>query len=182
MPYVENLYIDRQAQLEREARVRNTRGTKRPLLRAPSGRMTPVPWVGGGFPGTNEWKRVDGDRASVAERDHLCIVCGLDRGDNWVYAALNGETVSDHAGFSLFGELPSPTYGHPGCILKAVLFCPHFKNLEYPAMKQDRRTPLTVDNLKTMIAEEKKKLDKTHSFAIGRSDTKSRKSPVRISY
>lgn len=169
--YRDAAYVAVSEFMEKIAKDENTKGRKRPVLRGPWGKMIPVPWVGGGFPGTNQWKRVDAYRSNEAEREHLCIVCGEHRGDNWVYAALNGETVSDHSGFSMFGQLPSPTYGHPGCILKAVLFCPHFKNLEYPAMMKDKKTRLTVDDLKTLAKEEKKQLDsKRDSFAAGSAE------------
>lgn len=136
--------------------VENPKGNKRPVLPGPDGRMTPVPWIGGDFPFEGTWKGINGKRANEAEGFHLCIICGLHRGDDWVYALLNGEPADEGTPVSsIFGGPPSPTYGHPECILKAVLFCPHLKKQEYPAMTQDKKTKLTTDDLKKIVKEKK---------------------------
>lgn len=150
---------------ETKLRPKNYKGKKRPQHRGVNGKMTPVPWVNGGFPFIGEWVRVDSDRAEAAEVRHLCIVCGEHRGDDWVYAAMNGKMVSDTAN-SMFG-IPSPTYGHPECILKAVLFCPHLKKQGYPAMKQDGLTKLSEDDLKQIVREQKKKLTDGLIMGVG---------------
>lgn len=140
----------------------NPTGKKRPVLKGPDGRMTPVPWVGGDGPENGQWNFINSLRADRAEQDHLCIVCGNHRGDDWVYALLNGHP-SDVA-------WPSPTYGHPECILKAVLYCPHLKSQEYPAMLQDRVTKITTDELKEIVKAKKILKVAPESFASGSAD------------
>lgn len=143
----------------------NGKGKKRPVLRGPNGRMTPVPWIGGEGPEMGWWAFINSDRAAQSENGKLCIVCGLERGDDWVYALLNGEP-SDLIQDGFFGP-PSPTFGHPECILKAVLYCPHLKKQEYPAMKQDRVTKLTTEELKKIVKDRRILKKDVGSFALG---------------
>lgn len=130
---------------------KNERGKRRPVIPGPDGTRMPVMWVSGIEPYEGKWQTLDHDRATEVENEHLCLVCGLHRGDNWVYALLRGQPL-DHRSFWFS---PSATYGHPSCILKAVLFCPHLKAQEYPAMKQDKVTRLSVDDLKELARLEK---------------------------
>lgn len=141
-----------------EANEINPSGRRRPILVGPDNRNTPVPWLGGIGPKRGEWKYVDFERANQATHDKLCIICGEDRGDNWVYGLLSGRPSDEAAPYaSIFGGAPAPTYGHPSCILKAALYCPHLKRQEHPAMTQDK-TKLTLEDLKKMAKEEKKSL------------------------
>lgn len=148
----------------------NPVGKKRPILRGPDGRMTPVPWLGGDGPAEGTWAYVDDTRSASAETCRLCIICGLERGDDWIYALLKGnpyDSSSDLMTRLFEGGSPSPTYGHPECILKAVLYCPHLKKQEFPAMKQDKITKLTADDLKQIVHDRKKLDPKRDSFAKG---------------
>ena len=152
----------------------NPAGKKRPVLRGPSGRMTPVPWIGGVDVALGEkFSYIDSGRANKAENEKLCIVCGTHRGNDWVYGLLGGKPHDyvDHDPVSrIFGGSPSPTYGHPECILKAALYCPHLQNQEYPAMLQDRQTKLTVEDLKALVKDKKiLKREGATSFAMGGS-------------
>lgn len=140
----------------------NPTGKKRPVLKGPDGRMTPVPWVAGDGPEGGEWAFINKQRAEMSELNKLCIVCGEFRGVDWVYALLHG-SPRDIA-------WPCPTYGHPECILKAVLYCPHLKNQEYPAMLQDRYTAITADQLKEIVKQKKILKRNSESFASGSAD------------
>lgn len=160
----------------------NPRGKKRPVLKGPSGRMTPVPWVGGSQPYYDRWAAIDASRALDAQYNKLCVVCGLYRGDDWVYALLNGEpydSTSDAMTILFGGGSPSPTYGHPECILKAVLYCPHLKNQEYPAMLQDRVTKINTDQLKEIVKAKKVLERGPNSFAIGSASMSPADDPKR---
>lgn len=128
----------------------NIKGLKRPLWFFKDALM-PLPWVGGNHPANGEWARVDEDRAQLVEILHLCLVCGveLDWG-NRVYGMVSGSAY-DSAGF--FG-VPSATFAHPECLLKAATFCPHLKNVTWPAMLPDG-TQLTHEELKTLVHERK---------------------------
>lgn len=150
----------------------NPAGKKRPVMRGPDGRMTPVPWIADDrIHNGGKFSNVDYNRADQATHNHLCIVCGTDRGDDWVYGLLHGKPFDAPTYYPTFifeSGSPSPTFGHPECILKAVLYCPHLKEQEYPAMTQDKRTKLTLDDLKNLTKNSKKELDtKPESFAMG---------------
>lgn len=157
----------RQRQHERELRDRqNPAGRKRPVMDGPDGRKTPSPWIAGAGTSLGQWSYVDSERARDADSNSKCIVCGENRGDNWVYALMNGKP-SDSVGDAVFSP-PSPTYGHPNCILQAVLYCPHLKRQEYPAMTQDKTALISVDRLKELARDERKFLkDKGDSSASG---------------
>lgn len=152
----------------------NPAGMRRPIMRGPSGRMTPAPWVAGeqlGRADGGRWSYVDEYRANIAEINHLCIVCGTHRGDDWVYGLLFGKPY-DHITTDPVERIfnigsPATTYGHPECILKAALYCPHLQRQDYPAMTQDRTTKLTVDDLKDIVKKRKTLKAKPESFAIG---------------
>jgi hypothetical protein len=131
----------------------NPKGRKRPVLIGPNGKMTPVPWVGGDYPQEGNWAKVDHYRASEAEESLLCIVCGQPLSKDFVYALLNGRAYN---GAEFLGS-PSPTYGHPECILKACLFCPHLQKQQYPAMTNDK-IDLTLNDLKRLVQDKKKAL------------------------
>lgn len=144
----------------------NPVGRQRPIANGPNGHKTPVPWIGGVGPQEGNWSYVEGRRAKQADANNLCLVCGLKLEANWVYALFQGQPYdSIRDGFY---TPPSPTYGHPNCILTAALYCPHLKKQEYPAMTQDRLTKLSVDDLKVLAREDRKTLKaKPESFAAG---------------
>lgn len=148
---------ERQLAHERDLRDNNNpAGRKRPVMDGPDGRKTPSPWIAGAGTSLGQWSYVDSDRARQAVRDKLCIVCGKKLGDNWVYALFNGRP-SDHIGDSIFTP-PSATYGHPNCILQAVLYCPHLKSQEYPAMRQDKSAYISIERLKELAKQDRKTL------------------------
>lgn len=163
----------------------NPAGKRRPIMRGPTGRMTPAPWVAGEQLGSYDprWSYVDPSRANVAEYAKLCLMCGTHRGDDWVYGLLNGEPydyIEHNDALRMFNVgSPAPTYGHPECILKAVLYCPHLKNQDYPAMMQDRHTKLSVDDLKKIVKDQKKLRDKPEAFAIGGAKVATTRGPRR---
>jgi hypothetical protein len=133
----------------------NRAGWKRPLWWL-GGKLAPVPWVGGKYPRQNIWQRVQGDLALAAKRHRLCLMCGegfesAKAWDNRVYALISGLAGSDEVGIT-----PSPTFGHPSCILKAVTFCPHLLAYKYPACDSHGRR-LDREALKELA-----RLEKTH--------------------
>lgn len=139
----------------------NKAGRKRPLwwLR---GKLTPLPWVGGRYPREGQWARVDRARTIAVEQDKLCLVCGepfaYGEWQHRIYGLVNGEP-SDTAGWSFFGEAPSPTYGHPSCLLKAVTYCPHLIGQPYPVCDANQ-VKLDRDQLKELVKAEKTRLAK----------------------
>lgn len=165
--YDEFDYYERRREQDHEkADEFNPVGRQRPIANGPNGHKIPVPWIGGIGPQEGSWSYVESRRAREADDKRLCVVCGLNLGTNWVYALFQGAPY-DSVGDGIYCP-PSPTYGHPNCILIAVLYCPHLKNQEYPAMTQDRLTKLSVDDLKVLAREERKTLkDKPDSFAAG---------------
>lgn len=117
----------------------NPTGFPRPVLRR-NGRNTPVPWVGAEGPATGKWALVDPLRAIQADREHLCIICGLPCGDDYVYGLLHGRPYEHRSpAFDVLLGVgpPAPTYGHPKCVLIAATYCPHLKRQPYPACDRD---------------------------------------------
>jgi hypothetical protein len=130
----------------------NPAGWKRPLWWL-KGKLAPIPWVGGLYPRLNEWKRVQDDRAIAVEVNKLCLMCGegfatTKDWDDRVYALIEGFYASDEVGIT-----PSPTHGHASCILKAVTFCPHLVQYEYPACDADG-IRLNREDLKRLAKEQ----------------------------
>lgn len=118
----------------------NPAGRHRPVERM-NGKPTPVPWLMGNYDRDHmQWARMYSPRTIEAEVDHLCIVCGehVDRADQ-VYGLVGGSIKSDHRTdpferlFGVSEGLPTPTWGHPRCILTAALHCPHLKAEKYVA-------------------------------------------------
>src|SRR5262245_12379438 len=139
----------------------NEAGYKRPQWWL-DGKLAPVPWVGGQFPSQNQWKRVQTDRAFAVEDHQLCLMCGegFVEGE-WqhrVYALVQGFFASDFV-----HPTPSPTFGHPSCILKAVTFCPHLKFYEEKydvAASTAEGTSITKTELKELAKQEHERLAK----------------------
>ncbi len=117
-----------------------------------NGKNTPLPWVGGNWPERGHWARVKTIRAVEAEKDKLCIVCGLELSDDFIYMRAF-KNISDRAPYlfeiMMNTALPSPTYVHPKCGQIAALFCPHLKQNKYPAQTQSGQK-LTHDQLKEL--------------------------------
>jgi len=138
---------------KRDESDKNVEGYPRPVLDR-NGHNTPIPWVSNKGPEDGEWARIDSDRAVEAEKDELCIVCGLTLTPDYIYLLVDSQHKSDqaptYAGLSaLFGELPSPTYVHPKCGQIAALYCPHLKRNKFPAETQNGQR-LTHDALKEL--------------------------------
>ncbi len=130
----------------------NRKGFPRPTLPM-NGKNTPLPWVGGTKPEDGEWASTYQPRAKEAEAERLCIVCGLELSDDFIYMLVDSEISSDHVGTEwdvvLGTYTPSPTFVHPKCGQIASLFCPHLKREKYPAQTQNGRK-LTHDQLKDL--------------------------------
>ncbi len=105
---------------------------------------------------------MDHDRVWEAEEKRLCIICGLELTEDFVYSNFDGEPHdsfdrredvyydSDRGGFvSVIRGAPSATFVHPRCALQAAAFCPHLKQQEYPALDQQGK-PLTLDDLRKL--------------------------------
>jgi len=122
--------------------VKNVKGWPRPTHQL-NGKNAPIPWVGGDNPEMGEWAAFSLQRKYEATSENLCIMCGLDKGHNYVYALIHGEEYSD-GGFTL-----PPTWGHPHCILLACLYCPHLQQFEYPACDKNGHK-LTIEDLKDL--------------------------------
>lgn len=126
--------------------MKNEKGFPRPNLPL-DGKNTPLPYVGGDYPEHDQWARVDRERSYEVEVDRLCLVCGLDLPDDYVFMLVGSTQYSTTASIGLFGDgLPSPTWAHPKCGLIASKFCPHLKWAQYPACTQDEQ-PLTHEEL-----------------------------------
>lgn len=144
-------FIKEEIRSEREAEKLNPPGWPRPTVkleeeyREKFGHKTlPVPYSSGNGMFVKDWARVSRPRSHEIAENNLCVVCGEHRGNDWVWALLFGEPKNI--------AKPSPTYGHPRCILLACMFCPHLKNQRYPAMLQDGRK-ITVDELRNHLRE-----------------------------
>jgi len=120
--------------------VQNVKGFPRPTETGLNGKNWPLPWTGADGPKNGKWKHIDTDRMNEAIDDKLCILCGLELSDDWVYCLINGKPGRDiHMG-SLFSLIfrPSPsTKCHPKCAIIACTFCPHLKSQTHPIMTQD---------------------------------------------
>jgi hypothetical protein len=128
----------------------NHKGFPRPVLPM-KGKNTPIPWVGGTAPEEGAWAAIDSNRAMDAEVDRLCLVCGLELPDDYVFL-LAFDQKADMVGISIGGlslGLPSPTWAHPKCANVAALFCPHLKSEEHPAETQNGQK-LTHDDLREL--------------------------------
>lgn len=138
--------------------VSNPTGRKRPLLKR-NGKNTPVPWIAGDGPDGGKWSKVDPERAKKADIHELCLICGEPRGEDYIYAMMQGKPFDhqgrDAANILLGIEAPSPTYGHSKCILLACTFCPHLQKQIYPAMLQNGAR-LTFEELRTYVKEREK--------------------------
>ena len=108
----------------------NPVGSRRPIHKLPNRRMAPVPWVNGEAPYLNIWTKVDVPRRDLAAKEHLCFMCGKDRGDTYVYALYMG-TGHDSHGYGFISP-PMATFGHPKCVLWATLYCPYLVRQKYP--------------------------------------------------
>src|SRR4051812_26296275 len=103
-----------------------------------------------------KWAGIEGGRNLSATNLQLCIICGEQRGNDWVYVLFNGKAYNrgrsildamlDVAGTGLG---PAPTFGHPKCILLAAAFCPHLKAQEHPAQTRDGKR-LTYEELRRL--------------------------------
>jgi hypothetical protein len=116
------------------------------------GKNTPMPWVGGEKPYEGRWAGIDLHRAEDAGNQGLCIICGERVGPDWLYALLSGRPFDRRSNaFDIFFGVgsPSPTFGHPKCVLIAATFCPHLRRQEHPAQTQDGRK-LTHEELKEL--------------------------------
>lgn len=126
----------------------------------------PVPWIGGSYPSQDEWAGIDNNRVRQATQHKLCIMCGLELADNYVYSNFDGEIHDKNDVFdpetASFEELfqfvegkiklkgaPTPTFVHPRCALQAAAFCPHLKALDHPALDK-QGNPMTREDLRKL--------------------------------
>lgn len=113
----------------------------------------PMPWSAGLGPIFGAWGHIDSTRATRAENEGLCIMCGTDLGEDYVYANFNGEPNDRKARDryeKIFLDMPPiATFVHPRCLLQAAAFCPFLTKLDEPGLTKDG-TPLTRDDLRKM--------------------------------
>lgn len=102
----------------------------------------PLMYVSGTMPSQGVWAGIDGSRMAECIRDRVCIVCGERYRGDYVVARLDNQVGQQS------------TWGHPRCILLAVVSCPHFRRqgmdvvaytaegepLSYEALRQIAKT------------------------------------------
>jgi len=167
----------------------NPAGRNRPVRRLPddsksdrAGKLGPVPWLGGAYPFVDQWARIDVPRATEAENDKLCIVCGKSRGDRWLYMVA-ADSISDRR-WSAFGELigseiPAPTVAHPNCGLQAALYCPHLSAQSHPAVLPDARARLSKEALHELATLDRK-LEKDETLTEAEKNTEYHKLTTKL--
>jgi hypothetical protein len=121
-------------------------------LTSPRGRAIVLAHEAGHALTWDRWAGIDFHRAEDAGNQGLCIICGERVGPDWLYALLSGRPFDRRSNaFDIFFGVgsPSPTFGHPKCVLIAATFCPHLRRQEHPAQTQDGRK-LTHEELKEL--------------------------------
>lgn len=128
-------------------------GVRHPEL---TGTPMPTPWLAAKGPEEGVWANVCPERAQLAEVNKLCIVCGLSLDMDFIFLLLFGKLASETADYWGAAEgvaSPSPTWAHVKCGILACTFCPHLKDLEYPACSPDMKTLYRLADLKALAVE-----------------------------
>lgn len=113
----------------------------------------PLPWSAGLGPVFKSWGHINSERAARAEKERLCIMCGTDLGDQYVYANFKGKP-HDRRAQDAFEKIyldvpPIATFVHPRCLLLASSFCPFLTAMTHPGLDQ-AGNPLSRDDLRKM--------------------------------